>query len=127
MSSFLFRELTFPDVKCVLSMEENETAVATENGIHRFTYDASQEHVYNMLAQPLLGKAFEGYNTCLFAYGQTGSGKSYSVMGHNEEVGIIPRFSEELFKRRENLLGGKEHVSLQFPYGNASVGKRKEL
>jgi len=57
---------------------------------HRFTYDysfwsydreggefASQEYVYNTLAQPILAKAFEGYNTCLFAYGQTGSGKSY--------------------------------------------------
>ena len=33
--------------------------------------------MYNSLAQPMLGKAFEGYNVCLFAYGQTGSGKSY--------------------------------------------------
>ena len=38
---------------------------------------SGQEHVYNMLGQPMLSKAFEGYNTCLFAYGQTGSGKSY--------------------------------------------------
>ncbi|XP_064650144.1 kinesin-like protein KIF14 [Lineus longissimus] len=122
---FSKRELTFPDVKCIMSMDENETTVTSDNGTHRFTYDfsfwsfdsdngefASQDHVYNMLAQPLLGKAFEGYNTCLFAYGQTGSGKSYSVMGHNEEVGIIPRFSEELFLRREDLIGGKDHVSV---------------
>ena len=38
-----------------------------------------QEYVYNTLAQPMLGKAFEGYNVCLFAYGQTGSGKSYRL------------------------------------------------
>ena len=38
---------------------------------------ASQEDVYTLLAKPMLSKAFEGYNTCLFAYGQTGSGKSY--------------------------------------------------
>ncbi len=38
---------------------------------------AGQEYVYESLAQPMLGKAFEGYNVCLFAYGQTGSGKSY--------------------------------------------------
>lgn len=39
---------------------------------------ASQAAVYEALAAPLLERAFEGYNTCLFAYGQTGSGKSYT-------------------------------------------------
>ncbi|XP_029418013.1 kinesin-like protein KIF14 isoform X2 [Nannospalax galili] len=58
---------------------------------------ASQTTVYETLAAPLLERAFEGYNTCLFAYGQTGSGKSYTMMGFNEEPGIIPRFCEDLF------------------------------
>ncbi|XP_066947752.1 LOW QUALITY PROTEIN: kinesin-like protein KIF14 [Macrobrachium rosenbergii] len=42
---------------------------------------ASQEDVYATIAQPLLEKAYEGYNVCLFAYGQTGSGKSYTMLG----------------------------------------------
>lgn len=58
---------------------------------------ASQTTVYETLAAPLLQRAFEGYNTCLFAYGQTGSGKSYTMMGFSEEPGIIPRFCEDLF------------------------------
>uniref|UniRef100_A0A8C8R9V6 Kinesin-like protein KIF14 n=1 Tax=Pelusios castaneus TaxID=367368 RepID=A0A8C8R9V6_9SAUR len=58
---------------------------------------ASQETVYKALVVPLLKRAFEGYNTCLFAYGQTGSGKSYTMMGFGEELGIIPRFCEDLF------------------------------
>ncbi|XP_006892176.1 PREDICTED: kinesin-like protein KIF14 [Elephantulus edwardii] len=58
---------------------------------------ASQTTVYETLALPLLERAFEGYNTCLFAYGQTGSGKSYTMMGFSEEPGIIPRFCEDLF------------------------------
>ncbi|KAJ6658426.1 hypothetical protein lerEdw1_020130 [Lerista edwardsae] len=58
---------------------------------------ASQEMVYQSLAVPLLERAFEGYNTCLFAYGQTGSGKSYTMMGFDDEQrGIIPRFCEDL-------------------------------
>ncbi|CAH6787720.1 kinesin-like protein KIF14 [Phodopus roborovskii] len=78
--------------------------------VYSFTYDvsfwsfddchpgyASQRTVYERLAVPLLQRAFEGYNTCLFAYGQTGSGKSYTMMGLNEEPGIIPRFCEDLF------------------------------
>ncbi|XP_065792405.1 kinesin-like protein KIF14 [Muntiacus reevesi] len=58
---------------------------------------ASQMAVYQALAAPLLGQAFQGFNTCLFAYGQTGSGKSYTMMGFNEEPGIIPRFCEDIF------------------------------
>ncbi|XP_048214211.1 kinesin-like protein KIF14 [Perognathus longimembris pacificus] len=58
---------------------------------------ASQTAVYERLAAPLLEGAFEGFNTCLFAYGQTGSGKSYTMMGFSEELGIIPRFCEDLF------------------------------
>ncbi|XP_037681013.1 kinesin-like protein KIF14 [Choloepus didactylus] len=58
---------------------------------------ASQTTVYKTLALPLLERAFQGYNTCLFAYGQTGSGKSYTMMGLSEEPGIIPRFCEDLF------------------------------
>ncbi|XP_026930436.2 kinesin-like protein KIF14 [Acinonyx jubatus] len=58
---------------------------------------ASQTTVYETLAIPLLERAFEGYNACLFAYGQTGSGKSYTMMGLSEEPGIIPRFCEDLF------------------------------
>ncbi|XP_041695950.1 kinesin-like protein KIF14 [Coregonus clupeaformis] len=60
---------------------------------------ASQQTVYEKLAKPLLEKAFEGFNTCLFAYGQTGSGKSYTMMGFGEEAGVTPKFCEELFSR----------------------------
>lgn len=42
---------------------------------------ANQQKVFDGTALPLIDKAFEGYNACLFAYGQTGSGKSYSMMG----------------------------------------------
>ena len=38
---------------------------------------ADQTKIYEAIGAPLLDKAINGYNTCLFAYGQTGSGKSY--------------------------------------------------
>lgn len=98
---------------------------------HTFTYDevfssydpesfgyADQREVFLKTAQPLIIRAFEGYNACLFAYGQTGSGKSYSMMGVetlektdegslntaelNPEAGIIPRFCHELFRYIES-------------------------
>nr|XP_010301715.1 PREDICTED: kinesin-like protein KIF14 [Balearica regulorum gibbericeps] len=98
----------------VVSMSGSETAVQNPatNQVYSFSYDfsfwsfdkchpnfASQAIIYKTLAVPLLERAFEGYNTCLFAYGQTGSGKSYTMMGFDEDRGIIPRLCEDLFAR----------------------------
>ncbi|XP_010078359.1 PREDICTED: kinesin-like protein KIF14, partial [Pterocles gutturalis] len=96
----------------VISMSGSETAVRNPatNQVYSFSYDfsfwsfdechpnfASQAMIYKTLAVPLLERAFEGYNACLFAYGQTGSGKSYTMMGFDEDRGIIPRLCEDLF------------------------------
>ncbi|XP_065599030.1 kinesin-like protein KIF14 [Cyrtonyx montezumae] len=98
----------------VVSVSGSEISVRNPNTnqLYNFSYDfsfwsfdkshpnfASQEMIYKTLALPLLERAFEGYNTCLFAYGQTGSGKSYTMMGFDEDRGIIPRLCEDLFTR----------------------------
>ncbi|ELU15797.1 hypothetical protein CAPTEDRAFT_82852, partial [Capitella teleta] len=127
---FNSRELALGDTSCVVSMLDNETFVNSAKGEeHRFAYDysfwsfdnkggdfASQEFVYESLAQPILAKAFEGYNTCLFSYGQTGSGKSYSIMGHGDEVGIVPRFSEELFQHIESSCDSNVTLNVEMSY-----------
>nr|KAI8729122.1 kinesin-like protein KIF14 [Biomphalaria glabrata] len=119
---FCERELRDSNCRCAVQMQSNETTVVSDTGAtHRFVYDFSfwshdqssgdycdQEAVYARLAQPLLGKAFEGYNTCLFAYGQTGSGKSYSILGSPTDVGIIPRFCSDLFSRADMLTTKKK-------------------
>ncbi|KAJ3365965.1 hypothetical protein GGF32_007465 [Allomyces javanicus] len=57
-----------------------------------------QNHLFGLVARPLLDHAFEGYNVCLFAYGQTGSGKSYTMMGAKDSIrGVIPLASGYLF------------------------------
>lgn len=58
---------------------------------------ASQELVFANMGRDILDNAFQGYNACIFAYGQTGSGKSYTMMGNQENKGIIPRLCDELF------------------------------
>ncbi|NXA88740.1 KIF14 protein, partial [Melanocharis versteri] len=103
-------ENSFP----VISMSDSETVVRSPstNQVYSFSYDfsfwsfdkghpnfASQAMIYKTLALPLLERAFEGYNACLFAYGQTGSGKSYTMMGFDEDRGIIPRLCEDLFNQ----------------------------
>ncbi|NXY66106.1 KIF14 protein, partial [Callaeas wilsoni] len=103
-------ENSFP----VISMSGSETIVRnpSTNQVYSFSYDfsfwsfgkghpnfASQAMIYETLALPLLERAFEGYNACLFAYGQTGSGKSYTMMGFDEDRGLIPRLCEDLFNQ----------------------------
>ncbi|NXD00286.1 KIF14 protein, partial [Certhia familiaris] len=107
----------------VISMSGSETIVRnpSTNQVYSFSYDfsfwsfdkghpnfAGQAMIYKTLALPLLERAFEGYNACLFAYGQTGSGKSYTMMGFDEDQGIIPRLCEDLFNQIAQL--DKEQV-----------------
>lgn len=64
---------------------------------------ASQEKVYKDIGAEMLSHAIQGYNVCIFAYGQTGAGKSYTMMGTKEEVGIIPRMCDDLFRELHDL------------------------
>uniref|UniRef100_A0A4W6D6W3 Kinesin-like protein KIF14 n=1 Tax=Lates calcarifer TaxID=8187 RepID=A0A4W6D6W3_LATCA len=77
---------------------------------------ASQQTVYETLAKPLLLRAFEGFNTCLFAYGQTGSGKSYTMMGFGEEPGVIPRFCRDLFSRLVSMENKEVKCHVEMSY-----------
>lgn len=63
----------------------------------------SQQDTYGLIGKEILDHTLSGYNTCIFAYGQTGSGKSYTMMGNEEDPGIIPRTCEDLFKEIEKL------------------------
>ncbi|XP_023444826.1 kinesin-like protein KIF25 isoform X2 [Dasypus novemcinctus] len=69
----------------------------------------SQRIVFEEM-RPLLISLLDGYNVCVMAYGQTGSGKSYTMLGPyskdepalpsecHDDLGIIPRAAEELFR-----------------------------
>uniref|UniRef100_A0A8C1JGW0 Kinesin family member 14 n=1 Tax=Cyprinus carpio TaxID=7962 RepID=A0A8C1JGW0_CYPCA len=115
----------------VIFMNDHETVVQHPDTkqSYTFTFDfsfcsinesdasfASQQVVYEKLARPLLERAFEGFNTCLFAYGQTGSGKSYTMMGFGEEAGVIPRFCKELFSRLSRTENKEISCRLEMSY-----------
>lgn len=60
---------------------------------------SSQADVFGILGEPVLGHAWKGFNSCVFAYGQTGSGKTYTMMGSDEDPGLIPRICTRLFEQ----------------------------
>ncbi|CAH8460249.1 unnamed protein product [Schistosoma turkestanicum] len=77
---------------------------------------ASQELVYQTLGFPLLSKALEGYNACLFAYGMTSSGKTYSTTGPPDDPGIIQRISKDVFEEIGRRTESNTSFSVKMSY-----------
>ncbi|XP_059435975.1 kinesin-like protein KIN-14E isoform X2 [Corylus avellana] len=78
---------------------------------HVFDGSATQEDVFEN-TRHLVQSAVDGYNVCIFAYGQTGSGKTFTIYGSENNPGLTPRATAELFKitRRD---GNKFSFSLK--------------
>ncbi|XP_072294433.1 kinesin-like protein KIF14 isoform X1 [Eucyclogobius newberryi] len=102
-----------PDTKQSYSFTYDFSFCSVDSGASAF---ASQQRIYETLARPLLHRAFEGYNTCLFAYGQTGSGKSYTMMGFGDQAGIIPRFCADLFSELSSMKNEKVNCHVEMSY-----------
>ncbi|KAK1410608.1 hypothetical protein QVD17_37145 [Tagetes erecta] len=64
---------------------------------HVFDGNATQEDVFND-TRYLVQSAVDGYNVCIFAYGQTGSGKTFTIYGSDNNPGLTPLATSELFK-----------------------------
>ena len=113
--------------KLVVSMNGGETIVTNPetNETRKFTFDhsywshdgfttndsgkleatstkyISQETVFKDLGEAVIENSFQGFNSTIFAYGQTGSGKTFSIMGDNENNGIVPMLCNAVFERVE--------------------------
>ncbi|NXM97767.1 CENPE protein, partial [Sylvia borin] len=82
---------------------ENNT-VSEVNGTKIFSYDRvfhssdNTQQLYDGVAVPIIQSAVQGYNGTIFAYGQTASGKTYTMMGNEDSMGIIPKAIQHVFK-----------------------------
>ncbi|KAM3929253.1 interferon-induced very large GTPase 1-like [Leptodactylus fuscus] len=62
----------------------------------------SQQDIFKTLGEDVLDSIFAGFNSCIVAYGQTGSGKTFSMMGTDDQPGLVPRLCSALFSRDQN-------------------------
>ena len=75
----------------------------------RFAFDrifdetSSQREVFETTTKPILDGLLDGVNCSVFAYGATGAGKTYTMLGSEEEPGIMFLTTMELYRRIERL------------------------
>ncbi|KAK2856612.1 hypothetical protein Q5P01_005347 [Channa striata] len=67
-----------------------------------FTAEETTNQLYQEIAKPLVVSTVEGYNGTIFAYGQTSSGKTFTMMGSNHNLGVIPLAVEDVFQTIKN-------------------------
>ena len=63
-----------------------------------FAPESQQQEVYAMTTKPIIKGVLNGYNATVFAYGPTGSGKTYTMLGNQENPGIMTHTMRDLFK-----------------------------
>ena len=57
----------------------------------------TQENIFNNTTKFLINGVVNGYNATVFAYGATGAGKTYTMLGNDENPGIMIYTLKELF------------------------------
>mgnify|MGYP006092997777 FL=1 len=62
-----------------------------------FEQNSSQEATYHHTTKFLIHGVLDGFNATVFAYGQTGSGKTFTMIGTQENPGIMVRVMSDLF------------------------------
>jgi len=62
-----------------------------------FGDQTSQQEIFEKIGLPLVKDLLEGKNGLLFTYGVTGSGKTYTMLGNQQEFGLLQRCLDTVF------------------------------
>ncbi|XP_028932852.1 centromere-associated protein E isoform X3 [Ornithorhynchus anatinus] len=102
------REKSLGDASQLFWKTDNRVISQTD-GTKSFSFDRvfhsneSTPTVYEEIAVPIIGSALQGYNGTIFAYGQTASGKTYTMMGSEDSLGIIPKAIDDIFEKIKEI------------------------
>jgi kinesin family member 23 len=76
-----------------------------------FNDSTTQKDIFDEVGLPLVKDLLDGKNGLLFTYGVTGSGKTYSMIGNQQEVGILQQCLDTVFNSI-SFHQSKKYVSL---------------
>eukprot|EP00906_Rhabdomonas_costata_P023174 RCo033364 len=99
---------SFPSATQVrlMSRKGSRARLASGAKAHQFEFDRVFDHtakhgdIMEMLL-PLVTSVMDGFNCCVLAYGQTGSGKTHTLLGTEEEPGVIFSLLHALWARTQ--------------------------
>jgi kinesin family protein 18/19 len=78
-----------------------------------FGHDATQKQVYECV-ECQVDAVLNGFNATVFAYGSTGTGKTFTMMGTEDEPGVMALTLESLFDKIDCLKNGKYRISISY-------------
>lgn len=81
---------------------------------HAFDKATTQQQIYENSAKFLIPGIIEGFNATVFAYGSTGAGKTHTMLGTDEEPGIMVRSLSDLFSIIES--GNSNNIRVKLTY-----------
>lgn len=67
-----------------------------------FDTDCQNSNVYEGCLQPMIKSLMDGYNCSIFVYGATGAGKTHTMLGNEEEAGVVFLTVRQLFETMES-------------------------
>lgn len=73
-----------------------------------FAPEATNEEVFEGTTKAVVDAVLEGFNCSVFAYGATGAGKTHTMLGTQQNPGIIFLTVMDLYRRMEELRGVKK-------------------
>uniref|UniRef100_A0A672RN04 Kinesin-like protein KIF22 n=1 Tax=Sinocyclocheilus grahami TaxID=75366 RepID=A0A672RN04_SINGR len=83
-----------------------------KNAKENYFMITTQQEVFLTSVKPILPHILNGQNASVFAYGPTGAGKTHTMLGSQEQPGVITRAVKEVFKlvkAQEKDLDGWEY------------------
>ena len=105
-----FRPLHETEISTGLEIIDRSVIISDKNTTHEFTFDyvftekSRQDTVYDQVARSAVESVCNGYNSTIFAYGYSGTGKTYTMFGEENDLGIIPRACESIFRNMNKEL-----------------------
>ncbi|CAK6973398.1 kinesin-like protein KIF18A [Scomber scombrus] len=82
---------------------------------HVFDENSTQADIFESTTKLVLDGVMNGFNCTVFAYGATGAGKTHTMLGSQNEPGVMYRTMKDLFKRMDDAKEEKE-FAVAFSY-----------